>query len=84
MESAMHLHSYNRRQNKRSDMIIQRNENVPENEISSQLRQLYNLPPITEMQSESVVEELRGVLKTYGNDEEDSVDAVKSARESIC
>ena len=80
----MHLHSYNRRQNKRSDMIIQRNENVPENEISSQLRQLYNLPPITEMQSESVVEELRGVLKTYGNDEEDSVDAVKSARESIC
>jgi len=84
MESAMHLRSSNRRPNKRRDMVIQKNENVSENEISSQLRQLYNLPPITERQSESVVEELRGMLRTYGNDEEDSVDAVKSTRESIC
>ena len=78
-----HLHHSDKHAAKRNDTVNQQNENISESKISSQLRLLYDLPPITRTPSINVIEELRGILRNYGDDEESSVDAVKSGRESI-
>lgn len=50
--------------------------------IATQLRELYHLPPITVNQKPDIIFELAGIMKDYA-DEESPVDAVKQSREDL-
>lgn len=50
--------------------------------IAMQLRELYQLPPISTTQKPDIILELAGIMKNYA-DEESPVDAVKQSREDL-